>query len=258
LTMRTDMGVAIGRRAAVGAALSTLAALGPSKPAVGISATTMTGKSKPELGVVMLDGAKAVGNSLSADVVLDGGLIATASFDSKWPVAEGGYYDFEASTREGEAAYLSIKALQKGESFASVPKVWFSEALFSVDGRYSSYGAPTDVKLKEVKSDAAGAAGARDFELSFTVLSPSMAELPRKGVMRAVSVPGSEDVLLLTCSSGASRWAKTSAESEARAAASSFRVAGTRPTALKRDFSADYRFGKTSGPEGMRSRNDGF
>ena len=99
---------------------------------------------------------------------------------------------------------------------------------------------------------------ARSFDVSFTVLSPSMAELPRKGVIRALQPPGSDDVLLFTASSSASRWAKTNAESEARSAAASFRVTATKPTPLKREASADYRFGQTSGPSSMKSRNDGF
>ena len=142
----------------------------------------------------------------------------------------------------------------EGQRFDTVPKSWFGDALFKVDGRYGSYGAPTDVKLKELEKEG----GARQFELSFTVLSPSMSELPRKGVMRALQAPGSPDVLLLTCSSGASRWTKGSNEADARKTVSTFRVASTRPTMLKRDGPSDFRYGKTTGPENMKSRNDGF
>jgi len=174
-------------------------------------------------------------------VVLDGGVIATTTFETPWTLADGGYADFEASTREGEAAYLQVETLGEGQRFDTVPKSWFGDALFKVDGRYGSYGAPTDVKLKELEKEG----GARTFELSFTVLSPSMSELPRKGVMRALQVPGSPDVLLLTCSSGASRWTKGSNEADARKTVSTFRVASTRPTTLKRDGPSDFRFGKT-------------
>lgn len=249
------MRAALSRRSALGAALSTFAALGPNAPAYSISATTMTGKSKANLGVVLVEAPKQVGNKMSADVVLDGGVIATTTFETPWTLADGGYADFEASTREGEAAYLQVETLGEGQRFDTVPKSWFGDALFKVDGRYGSYGAPTDVKLKELEREAQGA---RTFELSFTVLSPSMSELPRKGVMRALQVPGSPDVLLLTCSSGASRWTKGSNEADARKTVSTFRVASTRPTTLKRDGPSDFRFGKTTGPENMKSRNDGF
>jgi len=243
---------AVSRRAALSAALSTFAVVTPVLPALGISATTMTGKTKPDLGVVLLDEAKSTGNTLSADLVLDGGVVATAAFNSKWPLAEGGYYDFEAATRDGETAFMQVKALGSGESLSSVPKKWFSDALFSVDGRYGAYGAPSDLKLKEVE----GVGGTRSFDMSFTVLSPGGSDVPRKGVMKAIQAPGSQDVLFLTASSGANKW--KSSESEARSIVESFRIARTQPTALKREASADYRFGKTSGPSTMKSRNDGF
>jgi len=238
------MRAALSRRSALGAALSTFAALGPNAPAYSISATTMTGKSKANLGVVLVEAPKQVGNKMSADVVLDGGVIATTTFETPWTLADGGYADFEASTREGEAAYLQVETLGEGQRFDTVTKSWFGDALFKVDGRYGSYGAPTDVKLKELEKEG----GARTFELSFTVLSPSMSELPRKGVMRALQAPGSPDVLLLTCSSGASRWTKGSNEADAFRSAGTFRVASTRPTTLKRDGPSDFRFGKTTGP----------
>ena len=68
----------------------------------------MTGKSKANLGVVLVEAPKQVGNKMSADVVLDGGVIATTTFETPWTLADGGYADFEASTREGEAAYLQV------------------------------------------------------------------------------------------------------------------------------------------------------
>ena len=256
--MRDPSVATFGRRAvlsssaALSAVFSTLA-LGP-LPALSISATTMTGKTKPELGIVLLDEVSATGKSISANVILDGGLIATPTFSTKWPLAEGGYYDIEASTRDGETAYLQVAPLGKGESFATLPKTWFANALFAVDGRYGAYGAPSDVKLKEIDKDGT----ARTFEVAFTVLSPGMSELPRKGLVRAIQPPGSTDVLMLLCSAGPTRWAKNGADAEARSTIESFRIASTAPTALKREASADYRYGKTSGPSTMKSRNDGF
>ena len=129
-TMRVP--AVLSRRSALGAALSTFAALGPNAPAYSISATTMTGKSKANLGVVLVEAPKQVGNKMSADVVLDGGVIATATMDTPWTLADGGYADFEASTREGEAAYLQVEALGEGQRFDTVPKSWFGDALFKV------------------------------------------------------------------------------------------------------------------------------
>ena len=244
----------LSRRAALGA-LATLAAVSPTAPAHAISATTMSGKTKADLGIILASETTTVGKQLLADLVLDGGVVATTTFDSKWPLAEGNYYDFEAATRDGDTAFCQVMPLAKGESLASLPKTWFVNSIFGVDGRYGAYGAPTDVKLKEMDKEEGKA---RSFDVSFTVLSPSMAELQRKGVIRALQPPGSNDVLLLTASSSATRWAKTNAESEARAIQASFRVTATKPTDLKREAAADYRFGKTTGPSSMKSRNDGF
>ena len=92
----------------------------------------MTGKSKANLGVVLVEAPIQVGNKMSADVVLDGGVIATATMDTPWTLADGGYADFEASTREGEAAYVQVEALGEGQRFDTVPKSWFGDALFKV------------------------------------------------------------------------------------------------------------------------------
>jgi len=246
---------AVLRSAAAAAAIP--AALGP-LASHAISATTMTGKTKPSLGIYLLDEVQSSpskkGNTLSADLVLSGGVVATTAFDTAWLPATGGYYDVEAQSRDGESAYVQVRSLEKGESFATLSKTWFAEALFSVDGRYGAYGAPIDTKLKEVKGEEVS--GGRSFELAFTALSPGMAEVPRKGFLRAIQAPGSSDVLMLTCSSSASRW--KSASAEATATAGSLRVVSTRPTELKPEPSADFRAGKTSGPSSMRSRNDGF
>lgn len=214
----------------------------------------MTGKTKPDLGIFLVSEPASSGKTVSAELVLSGGVIGVAAFDSPWPLSTGGYYDVEASTREGETAFLQVASLPKGTSIATAPASFISSALFSVDGRYGAYGAPTDIKIKEVAGDGNG----RSFDLSFTALTPSMNEVPRRGLVRALQASGSNDVLLLMCSSSAARWKKSSAEAEARSSAASFRIAATRPTTLKPEASADYRFGKTSGPSNMKSRNDGF
>ena len=101
-------------------------------------------------------------------------------------------------------------------------------------------------------------ASSRNLELSFTTLSPGMAETKRRAVVRAMQPAGSDAVLMLVASASAVRWKKEGAEAAARLAVDSFRIAATRPTTLMPVPSADYRFGKSSGPENMKSRNDGF
>ena len=94
--------------------------------------------------------------------------------------------------------------------------------------------------------------GVRTLDIAFTVLSPSMAEVPRRAVVSA-TMAGSEVVMLVSgCS--ATRW-KKGGEATARFAASSLKVA-VKPTDLKYSPATDYRYGKTSGPSNMSSRND--
>ena len=63
-------------------------------------------------------------------------------------------------------------------------------------------------------------------------------------------------MLLVTASSSAKGWKDSKVEAEARATAASLRVVSAIPTQLRREESADYRFGRTSGPSNMKSRND--
>ena len=166
----------IDRRSALLHALAMLPAMQLVPNALAISATTMTGKTKAELNIILAEPVTMQGSTISADVVLSDGLLATATFDSKWGLAEGGYYDIEAKTKDGDAAFVQLKTLGAGEKLESVKKGWFTDAIMSVDGRYGAYGAPTDVK---VISDTPSATG-RTLEIGFTALSPGMAEATKK------------------------------------------------------------------------------
>ena len=165
----------IARREVLRLPLALAAVLGPfpSLPAHAISATTMSGKSKPELGMILVDEPKQTGASISAEAVLPGGKVASISYQSKFPLVSGGYYDVETmATEGGDGAFVQI-ATAKGD-LASLKKDWFLQAICGVTGRYGSYGAPTDAK---VLADDKGS-GTRMLDISFTVRSPSTAEIP--------------------------------------------------------------------------------
>jgi len=242
----------LARREVLRLPLALAAVLGPfpSLPAHAISATTMSGKSKPELGMILVDAAKQTGASITADAVLPSGKIASISYESKFPLASGGYYDVETmATSGGDGAFVQIATPPSGD-LASQKKDWFLQAICGVTGRYGSYGAPTDAKvLADDKSS-----GTRMLDISFTVLSPSMAEIPRRAVVSATQPAGSKEIVMLVSGCSATTW-KKGGEAAARSAASSFKVS-TRPSDLKYAAYTDYRFGKTSGPSNMSSRND--
>ena len=66
-----------------------------------LGAGTMSSRSRPETGVVLLEEVQEAGKkdspTVSADLVLDGGVIATATFDSEpgYPLIRGMFYDVE-------------------------------------------------------------------------------------------------------------------------------------------------------------------
>jgi len=245
--------------AALGISSATASLLQPPLPAAAISATTMSGKSKPELGCILQEEPQPIGKSgISANLVLASGL-ASVSFSSPWKVAEGNYYDVATKSQDGDAAFVQVVDAG-GKSLSSLPKNFFSKSVLSLDGFYGAYGEPIDAVFKDgTPSSANGANGAaaRVFECTFTPLGPSGDGSPRKGVVTAIQPSGSKDIVMLVASTSATRWKKAKGETDCRTAAESFTVRMS-PTALKAVPNSDYRFGKASGPSNMKSRNDGF
>lgn len=246
------------------AVLQTAAAAAAAKllpqplPAAAISATTMSGKTKPDLGVILPEEVKGGDKGpISADLVLSNGVMATVAFESVWPLAEGNYYDIASKNKDGEVAFVQV-ANAGSTPLAKLPKSFFSKSVLGLSGFYGAYGEPIDSKWVDVSPSSSAVAGARTLECSFTPLGPSGEGSPRKGVVTAVQPAGASDVVMLVSTSSATRWKKANAEAGARRAADSFRVVATRPTALKQEAPSDYRYGRASGPSSMTSRNDGF
>ena len=248
----------LGRRSVI---LRSAAAIGvgsvlPTPPSFAISATTMSGKSKPELGCIVAEEPKTVGKSgIAADLVLASGL-ATVSYESPWGLAEGNYYDVAAKSKDGDAAFVQV-ADTGGKSLSSLSKTFFSDTILSLDGFYGAYGQPIDAVFKETPAASANGAGARAFECTFTPLGPSGDGSPRKGIVTAIQPAGSKQVVMLVASTSATRWKKAKGEKDCRTAAESFSVRMS-PTSLKAEPQSDFRYGKASGPASMKSRNDGF
>ena len=152
--MRLPIVEGVSRRAALAWPALAALALTPAPPSFAISATTMAGKSRPELGVVLAEPVRQTGQTISGDVVLSGGTLATATFDSSWSLAEGGYYDIEAKSDKGDGAFVMV--LPRGGGLGGLKKDKLAAAVFGVEGRYGAYGAPQDVKLTADTSDAGG------------------------------------------------------------------------------------------------------
>merc|ERR1719409_1794512 len=84
----------LDRRSALLAAAACLLPLSTLPlPAAAISATTMAGKSKAELGCILVEAPQQDGKSVSAQLVLNGGQVADVTYESPWRLAEGNYND---------------------------------------------------------------------------------------------------------------------------------------------------------------------
>ena len=64
--------------------------------------------------------------------------------------ASGSTYDVECRDgTTGDGAYLAVSANVNGKSIEELSNQFFQEQLFSPTGRFSFYGAPTDIKIKK-------------------------------------------------------------------------------------------------------------
>ena len=212
-----------------------------------LGAGTISSRSRPSTGVVLLEEVKEAGKkdapSVAAELVCDGGVVATATFDSEpgFPLIRGMFYDVEVRNKGSDGAFLQVAALPSGKSMADVSDSFFTKAVFSTEGRYGAYGAPTDIKV--VKSDKSETK--RLLEITFSALSPNGNEVPRKALVAALQPDGATDAVMFVAGSTSSNW--KSASPALRKMADSYRIARTRPTAILRKAKADYRFEEQGG-----------
>jgi len=185
------------------------------------------GKAKPRTGVVLREGSDVSrddrSGSVLAEIVLGKSSDLTpvlATFSSPWPLAKGGLFDVEcrdAST--GDGAFLTV-APAKGKQVADLGKAFFNDSLFSNSGRFSFYGAPTDVRVKKSVVDGAYSLT----EVYFSNLSQSTnAEIPRTALVAATIPEGTDNVVMLVGSATSNRW-KRGAEKSVRSTVESFKA----------------------------------
>jgi hypothetical protein len=210
-----------------------------------LGAGTISSRSRPATGVVLLEEVQETGDkntpTVSAEIVLDGGVAATVTWAAEYPLNRGMFYDVETRAKTGEGAFLQVAPLPNGKSIADVSDSFFTKAVFATEGRFGAYGAPTDIR---VLSSSRGA-GPRLLELSFAALSPGQTEVPRRALVAAVQPDGASDVVMLVGGATTAQWKK--AEPSLRRMASSLRIARTRPTSIQRKKASDYRFEEQGG-----------
>uniref|UniRef100_A0A7S2E3I8 Uncharacterized protein n=1 Tax=Helicotheca tamesis TaxID=374047 RepID=A0A7S2E3I8_9STRA len=118
------------------------------------------GKARPETGVFLRDGSEVSRNEKTGDVLAeivlnaksDSPTAVLTSFVSPWPLAKGAQFDVECrDSKTGDGAFLAVTSkLSSQNNLADLPSSYFVNQLFSPTGRFSFYGAPTDIKIKKI------------------------------------------------------------------------------------------------------------
>ena len=204
--------------------------------------SSQAGKSRPQTGVFLRDGTdvgrdKRTG-SVSAEIVLGtkaDPIPVLLNYNSPWPLATGSVYDIECrDSKTGDGAFVSVVTntqQTKGKSISELSNDFFVTNLFSSTGRFSFYGAPTNIKVS--KNTMGDNGDMRLLELSFSNLSQStQTEIPRKAIVAATIPKGTDNVVMLVGSAAAGRWKKGSSETVAQTV-KSFRVAPSPKSNLK-------------------------
>mmetsp|Transcript_25412 Transcript_25412/g.39041 ORF Transcript_25412/g.39041 Transcript_25412/m.39041 type:complete len:287 (+) Transcript_25412:82-942(+) len=193
------------------------------------------GKSRPETGVILREGSAVsqdkTGNVLTEIVVGDNAVLA--SFVCPWSLAKGAQFDVECrDSNTGDGAFLAVTGTTNGVSLKDLSKNFFVEQIFSPFGRFSSYGSPTDIKVKSSSMSEDG--NYRTIELGFSTLSQStQTEIPRYAVISATIPEGSDRVVLLVASALANRFRRQGVESAVRSTVASFRAAPAPKSSLR-------------------------
>ena len=105
------------------------------------------------------------------------------------------------------------KDVGSGQSLADLHKAFIVSSLFSKTGRFSFYGPPTDIKVKEGDIASKNGNDYKTFDVSFATLSQStQTEIPRKATVVATMIPSSSQVVLLVASASALRWKSKGAD----------------------------------------------
>ena len=74
-------------------------------------------------------GKKKEGATISAELVLDGGVAATATFDAApgYELNRGMFYDVEVRSKNQDGAFLQVAALPEGKSIGEVADSFFTK-----------------------------------------------------------------------------------------------------------------------------------
>ena len=150
--------------------------------AIDAQATTMSGKTRPDTGCVLVSEPRVdrVGKAqvLNAELVTSDGYVATASFETPWFLQLGNYYDVEVRSKEGgDGAFLVSKTPPQGTSS--------SASVLRQHLRDQAAAAPLVQGVRVYGMTRPAVDGGRLLEYSFTALKG--AGVQRRAFVKAVS-----------------------------------------------------------------------
>lgn len=144
-----------------------------------------------------------------------------ASFVAPWPLASGTVFDVECrNPSTGDGAFLAVTPKLSTSNIQDVKDTWLVDQLMGPTGRFSSYGTPTDIKIRGSSTNG----NYRTMDVSFSTLSQStQTELPRRARIVATIPEGTQQAVLLVGSASQTRWNQQSKDAIA-AVTNSFRA----------------------------------
>ena len=174
--------------------------------------SSQAGKSKPLTGVIFRDGSEVSQDgtgAVSAEILTgkkEDPKAVLVSFISPWKLQSGSVFDVECrDPNSGDTAFLAVTQSAGGKSLGDLQNSFFLDRLFDPTGRFSLYGAPTDIKVKSNRVEG----NRRFIEVGFANLSQATnAEIPRKALIVATIPEGTENAVMLVGSTTSSRWKK--------------------------------------------------
>lgn len=207
--------------------------------------SSQAGKSKPLTGVVFRDGSEVSQDgkgSVLAEVLTgkkEDPKAVLVSFVSPWKLQTGSVFDVECrDPNTGDTAFLAVTQSAGGKSLSDLPSSFFLDRLFDPTGRFSLYGAPTDIKVKKSRVEG----NRRFIEVAFANLSQATnAEIPRKALIVASIPEGTDNAVMLVGSTTSTRW-KKGGEETVNNIADSFRAVQAPKSNLKVRPKRDDRF----------------
>jgi hypothetical protein len=178
---------------------------------------TMSSRARPVTGVKLLDeptssfelggrGGRGKMNNIQAELQLAAGPVR-ASFDCPWSLKRGMFYDVEARGENSQGCYLQVVKLPRSAADAAQAGRALAAAVTASETRFGANGGVDALRVGP--SGLKDAPGGQYLETSFTfsTLSPSMRELPRKVVLRASWPPrgAAREVVALVLQGGVGR-----------------------------------------------------